>query len=624
MSVEVRVSPDGKYELEGELPPSALYNRDLARTPIRLRGWGLYSYLALWIGTAVVIPSWSLANVGLVFGFDWLTAVVTVILGNAIVTVPLLLNSHVGAKYGIPFPVFVRASFGTFGANVAALMRGIVVACGWFGIETWLGGFAMYTLLFVVLLGSPDPPGPVGLFVLPGPRQMLMFAVFWVLQVWLAIVAPPWKGSRAIKTMFDWSAPFLLAFTTFLFLYEGFRVGFDKLFSVQLQPDKPLAGTFYFWWLLLNINVGFWATMALNIPDVTRFAKNQSRQMIGQAIGLIGTMGYFSLMGVLVTQGGTVLFPQTARDTANQAGTANDIWNPVNLFALLANELGVVLVVVALIFVVLAQLSTNIGANIIAPANDFQNVYPKTLNWTWGVIITGVIGVLLQPWHLFFNALNYAIVWLSGYGGFLGAIGGIMVADYWLLRNRWLKLDDLYRASGIYRYGNSWGINWSAIIALLVGIIPPFLGWLHVILSTPPTPGGQPFLPGGLFANYQGSALDWIQVGSWFFSFPVALLVYYALMKTVGAKHLEAQRGEPGGAMPAPQPAPLHPGPHRLALQEEQQVVGTAGFGVGAAHVEAAKGMNAHDRAGALAVQVQVADVEVALGPLEPGGFAAV
>ena len=128
MSVEVRVSPDGKYELEGELPPSALYNRDLAPTPIRLRGWGLYSYLALWIGTAVVIPSWSLANVGLVFGFDWLTAVVTVILGNAIVTVPLLLNSHVGAKYGIPFPVFVRASFGTFGANVAALMRAWLAA----------------------------------------------------------------------------------------------------------------------------------------------------------------------------------------------------------------------------------------------------------------------------------------------------------------------------------------------------------------------------------------------------------------------------------------------------------------------------------------------------------------
>ena len=551
MPLEVRVAADGKQELAGETAPSALYNRDLAPTPIRLRAWGLYSYLAFWVGTAVVIPSWSLANVGLVFGFDWLTSVLTVILGNLIVTIPLLLNSHVGAKYGIPFPVFVRASFGTFGANVAALMRGIV-ACGWFGIETWLGGFAMYTLLFVVLLRSPDPPGRVDWLTLPRPRQMAMFVLFWLLQVWLAVIAPPWKGSRAIKLMFDWSAPFLLAFTTFLFLYEGSRVGFDKLFSVHLQPDKPQAASFYFWWLLLNINVGFWATMALNIPDITRFARDQSRQMIGQAVGLIGTMGYFSLMGVLVTQGGTVLYPQAARDTANQAGTPNDIWNPTNLFALLANDLGVLLVVLALLFVVLAQISTNIGANVIAPANDFQNVNPRWLNWTWGVLITAVIGVLLQPWVLFFNALNYAVIWLSGYGGFLGAIGGIMVADYWLLRKRRLNLADLYRTDGVYRYGNGWGVNWSAIAALLGGIIPPFLGWLHVILSTPPSPGGRPIVPGGLFPGYQGSALDWIQTGSWFFSFPVALVVYVALMKTVGAHHLARQIAASHERIPEP------------------------------------------------------------------------
>lgn len=541
--VGARVAADGKQELTGELARSALYNRDLAPTPIGLRSWGLYSYLAFWVGTAVVIPSWSLANVGLVFGFDWLTSVATVVLGNVIVTGPLLLNSHVGAVYGIPFPVFLRASFGVFGANVAALLRGIV-ACGWFGIESWLGGFAMYTLLFVVLLGSPDPPGRVDWLTLPGPRQMAMFGLFWLLQVWLAISAPPWKGSRAIKVMFDWSAPFLLAFTTGLFVYEGMRVGFDRLLSVHLQPDRPLAASGYFWWLLLNINVGFWATMALNIPDITRFAREQTRQMIGQALGLIGTMAYFSLMGVLVTQGGTVLYPQTARDTANQAGTPNDIWNPTNLFALLANDLGVGLVVLALLFVVLAQLSTNIGANVIAPANDFQNLNPRRLNWTAGVLITAVIGVLLQPWVLFFNAMNYAVIWLSGYGGFLGAIGGIMVADYWLLRGRRLRLLDLYRVDGVYRYGNRWGVNWSAIAALVIGITPPFLGWLHVILATPVSTGGQPIVPGGLFAEYAGSALDWIQTGSWFFSFPVALVAYVVLMRTVGAGQLAIQTAE--------------------------------------------------------------------------------
>src|SRR3989449_9755770 len=429
MATSVVVTSEGKHELSGELPRSQLYNKDLAPTPARLRNWGLYSFLAFWVGLCVVIPSWSLANVGLVFGFDPLTSVLVVVLGNAIVTIPLLLNSHVGAKYGIPFPVFVRASFGTWGANIAALLRAIV-ACGWFGIESWLGGYAMYILVGILFPGFKDPPVKIDWFVLPGPFQMLMFAIFLVIQVWLAIAAPPWKGSRAIKVMFDWSAPFLLAFTLLLFLYLGLKVGFDKMFNFQLTPDKPLGGGFYFWFLLLNINVGFWATMALNISDVTRFAKEQTRQMIGQAIGLVGTMAFFSGMAVLVTAGAVSAYPSTLKDTANQAGTANDLWNPINLFARLNTDLGPIIIVLALVFVVLAQLSTNIGANVIAPANDFQNLAPKRLNWAWGVVITAVIGTLLQPWVLFFNALSYAITWLSGYGGFLGAIGGIINARH--------------------------------------------------------------------------------------------------------------------------------------------------------------------------------------------------
>jgi len=542
MSASLVVTPDGKHELAGELERSQLYNKDLAPTPARLRNWGLYSFLAFWVGISVVIPSWSLANVGLVFGFDPFTSVLVVVLGNAIVTVPLLLNSHVGAKYGIPFPVFVRASFGTWGANIAALMRAIV-ACGWFGIESWLGGYAMYILVGILFPGFKDPPVKVDWFVLPGPFQMSMFLLFLVIQVWVAIAAPPWKGSRAIKAMFDWSAPFLLAFTLFLFLYFGFRVGFDKMFQFTLQPDKPLGGGFFFWFLLLNINVGFWATMALNISDVTRFAKEQTRQMIGQAVGLVGTMAFFSGMGVLVTAGGVSAYPQTLKDTANQAGSANDLWNPINLFALLNNDLGAIIIVLALIFVVLAQLSTNVGANVIAPANDFQNLWPKRLNWTWGVIITAVVGTLIQPWVLFFGAYNY-IAWLSGYGGFLGAIGGIMIADYWVLRRQKLNLLDLYRQDGVYTYRNSWGVNPYAIVALLIGIVPPFVGWLHVI---------------GVIqiANYQGSWLDWLQTGSWFWSFATAFVSYYVLMSLFGRRYIAEQTGEAMGEAPR-RPAPAH------------------------------------------------------------------
>jgi NCS1 family nucleobase:cation symporter-1 len=540
VSVSVRVTSEGRHELIGELPRSALYNRDLAPTPISLRTWGLYSYLAFWVGCCVVIPSWSLANVGLVFGFTWWASVLVIIAGNAIVTIPLLLNSHVGAKYGIPFPVFARASFGVFGANIATLMRAIV-ACGWMGIESWLGGYAMYVLLGILIPGFQDPPYKVDWFVLPGWRQLLCFLIFLVIQVWVAIIAPPWKGSRAIKVMFDLSAPFLLAFTTFLFLYMGFTApgGFGALFNVRLTPDKPLGANLYLFWLLLNINVGFWSTMALNISDVTRFAKNHVSQMIGQAIGLIGTMAYFSTMGILVTMGGTLLFPQTVKDTANQAGTPLDLWNPINLFALLNQKLGAIIILLALIFVILAQLSTNIGANIIAPANDFQNVYPKRLNWTWGVLITAVIGVIMQPWVLFFNAMSYAITWLSGYGGFLGAIGGILIADYWLLRRQRLNLLDLYRVDGVYSYGSNLGINWLAVVALLVGILPPFVGWLHQIQVI-------------TIAGYQGSLLDWLQTGSWFYSFAASFVAYLILMGLFGQQYLREQTAE---VAPRPTPA---------------------------------------------------------------------
>jgi NCS1 family nucleobase:cation symporter-1 len=248
-------------------------------------------------------------------------------------------------------------------------------------------------------------------------------------------------------------------------------------------------------------------------------------------------MAFFTAMGVFVTAGGIAAYPETVKDTANQLGTSNDLWNPINLFAKLNGDLGSIIVILALVFVVLAQLSTNIGANVIAPANDFQNLAPKRLNWAAGVIITAAIGTLLQPWVLFFNAFSYAITWLSGYGGFLGAIGGIMIADYWLLRRQNLNLLDLYRENGVYSYRNSWGVNPYAIVALLIGIVPPFIGWLNVI-------GWGVHIEG-----YQGSWLDWLQTGSWFWSFGTAFVSYYVLMSLFGRRYLAEQTGETMGEM---------------------------------------------------------------------------
>ncbi|HEV8539195.1 MAG TPA: NCS1 family nucleobase:cation symporter-1 [Bacteroidota bacterium] len=435
--------PPGLVETDlKEIERSPLINSDLAPTKIAQRTWGTYNIAALWIGMAVCIPTYMLASGLIAGGMNWRQAIFTIALGNFIVLIPMILNAHAGTKYGIPFPILARASFGTLGSNIPAILRAIV-ACGWFGIQTWIGGQAINAMLVVLIpaWGSFE----VG--------QWVSFAIFWVMNVYFII-----KGTESIRWLESLSAPFLIIVGLALLLWAYNRGGgWGPILS---QPGK-FQSTGEFWKFFvpsLTGMVGFWATLSLNIPDFSRYAKSQRAQIAGQAIGLPPTMTLYAFIGVAVTSATIVIFGEA-------------IWDPVALLAKFKNPL---IIVLSMISLIVATLTTNIAANVVSPANDFSNLFPKKINFKTGGLITAVIGVAMMPWKLLSDYGTYIFVWLVGYSSFLGPIAGVLIADYFVIRKRQLIVKDLYIRNGEYEFTR--GFNWRAIAALLAGVAVALIG----------------------------------------------------------------------------------------------------------------------------------------------------
>ena len=425
-----------------EIRGSSLYNEDLAPVPPARRSWGLYNYTSLWIGMSVQIPTYMLAAGLIAGGMNWWQAISTILLGNLIVLIPMLLNAHAGARYGIPFPVLVRASFGVLGANVPAVLRALV-ACGWFGIQTWVGGQAIHAMLKILW--------PAWGQFAAGPWVCFLF--FWALN--MAVIL---RGIETIKFLEGVGAPIVLAVGLLLLWWVAIQAGgFGPVFRA---PSRFRTGAEFFRFFVPSLTgiVGFWATVALNIPDFTRYARSQRAQMLGQALGLPTAMTLFSFVGVAVTSASTVIFGQA-------------IWDPV---ALLARFQHPVVALIALIAIALATLNVNVAANVVSPSNDFSNLWPRRISFRTGGLITGVIGLLLMPWKLLSDYSAYIFGWLVGYSSFLGPIAGIMIADYFLLRRRQLAVDDLFLRKRRYEYTR--GVNYRAMAALAAGIAVALLG----------------------------------------------------------------------------------------------------------------------------------------------------
>ena len=439
--------------IEGADPE--LYNDDLAPTSPEGRTWGWTSIAALWVGMVVCVPTYMLAAGLIAEGMSWWQAILCVLLGNVIVLVPMGLVGHAGTKHGIPFPVLLRSSFGTRGANIPALLRGLV-ACGWFGIQTWVGGSAIYTLLNTVSSGwFAGTPLPV--LGIDG-AQLVCFLAFWGLHV--LFIA---KGTESIRWLETWAAPFLIAMGLALLAWAYVRAGgFGEMLSTpsKFVPGGEREGQFWAVFLpSLTAMVGFWATLSLNIPDFTRYCATQKDQFLGQAIGLPPTMALFSFIGVAVTSATVVIF-------------GHAIWDPVKLLG----EMGGTSVVVALFVLAVATLTTNLAANVVAPANGFANLAPHRISFKTGGYITAGLGIAIFPWKLLESTQGYIFTWLIGYSALLGPIAGILIADYFLLRRTELDVPDLFRKEGRYSYYKGW--NPIALVALACGVAPNVPGFL--------------------------------------------------------------------------------------------------------------------------------------------------
>jgi nucleobase:cation symporter-1, NCS1 family len=441
---------DGRVELSApeELHGSRLYNEDLAPVPIAKRTWTTWDYAALWISMAHCPPTYTLAAGMISRGMNWWEALLTILVGNLIVLVPIVLNSHAGTKYGIPYPVFARAAYGTTGANLPALMRALI-ACGWFGICAWIGGHALQVFFVSIYPGWHDLAGTIRGY--PG-TQWVSFLLFCVIHIVII-----YRGMELVRRIERFAAPFVLVLTAILLVWAVRAAD-------GLGPILAQRGTWTEFFPVfipaLTGAIGIWSTLALNMPDFTRYGRSQSAQAVGQMVALPSTMTVFAAMGIVITSATVIIY-------------GVPIWDPIVLASKFDSPL---IVCIAMVTIMISLIAVNIAANVVSTANDLTNMFPKKINFARGGLICCAIGIMMMPWELYENPERYIYGWLVGYSGSVGSIAGVLIVDYWILRRTELDLKALYTPDGAYRYTKGWNIP--AVVATLAGTAVALLGAL--------------------------------------------------------------------------------------------------------------------------------------------------
>lgn len=494
---QVSLGDDPLAPMVAPVQASPLWNPDLAPTDASQRTWTWYHFTALWVGMIVAVPSWMLAAGLIDQGLSAMQAVAAVLAGNVIILLPIMLIGHAGAKYGIPFAILARASFGTQGAKLPAMARALV-ACGWFGIQTWIGAETLLTLLGLVtgddFRGAPLPVLGIGF------GQLVAFAFFWLIQLFFVF-----KGISTIRRLETWTAPFkIIACGALVWWILSQAGGFGPILEAPsaFGAGQAKAGQFWPTFLpILTAMVGFWGTLALNIPDFTRFARSQKDQAVGQAVGLPPFMALIALASVITTSATVIIYGRA-------------IWDPVQLAGTLAGPF----VLVGLLVISVDTVSCNIAANLVGAAFDFSSLSPSRISYRSGALLTAIIGALIMPWRLLASTDGYIFTWLTGYSALLGPVVGILISDYWILRRARLDVDGLYRPQGPYFYRSGW--NLAALAAYVLAVLPNIPGFLHAAIPGSFGAVGEPWLS--------------IYEYAWFVGTLSALLIYMVLMKIAG------------------------------------------------------------------------------------------
>ncbi|KAF8397773.1 hypothetical protein HHK36_016695 [Tetracentron sinense] len=466
---------------------AALINDDLKPTTPEQRTFSGWEMASLWVGLVVGVPSYYLAGSLVDLGMAWWQGIATVVAANIILLVPLILTGHPGTRYGISFPVLARLAFGIRGAHIPTLLRALV-GCGWYGIETWIGGEAIFILLPSYIKETSFAQSLPWLGT--SPLEFACFIAFWLAQ--LTIV---WKGIDGIRELEKYSAPILIVLTSCLLAWAYVKAGgFGHMLSLSSRLSSSEFWSLFF--PSLTANISFWATLALNIPDFTRYAKSQTDQIVGQA-GLPIFMGAFTFVGLAVTSSTGVIFGRV-------------ISSPIQLLGQIG---GFTTMILAIFGISLAIITTNIAANVVAPANALVNLSPSKFNFKRGALLTALLGIVCQPWRLLHSSESFVYTWLVGYSALLGPIGGIILADYYLLRHTNIDVNALYSMNPRGAYYYTGGYNLAAMVALVIGILPVIPGFLQKV---------------GILTSIPDSFVG-IYNNAWFFSFFAAGILYWIL-----------------------------------------------------------------------------------------------
>lgn len=410
-------------------------------------------------------------------------ALETVTVANVILILAMWANSMAGAKYGLPFPGLLRASFGRNGAQIPVAIRAFV-AIFWFAVQTYVGSLAVKAILGGLIPGwNSLDVSILGM----GLNGWISFGIFWVLHAYVIF-----RGMERIKFFELWAGPIVIVAGLALVIWAvGAAGGVGPLVD---QPSRLAPGEF---WPLFALSVtglvSVWSTLVLNIPDFTRFSRSQRDQMTGQAIGLPLTTILFSIMSIAITAGSTVAF-------------GRPIAEPVELMQAFGNP---IVLIIGGAIIMIATLSVNVAANIVSPAYDLVNMFPKRLNFVSAGLISIVIGVLFLPWLWMDNAATIFAV-LGYIGGALGLVAGIMLADFYLIRRRNYDLGSFYTRGGLYEYSGGWNLR--AIAATAIGLVVAFVG---------------------VFAPLVGvESLGFLSAYTWFLGLAVSFFAYALLMRS--------------------------------------------------------------------------------------------